>query len=125
MRGFGSKDIDEAIADLHYRDVCEYAVGVNTSADWKADADGIVREAATDYLPTAEVERVEPNENIPNIVFEMDVLAELARTGPDDLRRALEGLPTAYDASVRRDMAVIQQAKPPRSGGRSSSPSSF
>jgi hypothetical protein len=52
MRGFGSKDIDEAIADLHYRDVYEYAVGVNTSADWKFDPDGIVREAATDYLPT-------------------------------------------------------------------------
>jgi hypothetical protein len=40
MRGFGSKDIDEAIADLHYRDVCEFAVGVNTSADWKHDPDG-------------------------------------------------------------------------------------
>jgi hypothetical protein len=96
MRGFGSKDIDEAIADLHYRDVCEFAVGVNTSADWKTDPDGIVREAATDYLPTAEVERVEPNEHIANVVFEMEALAELARAGPDDLRRALEGLPAAY-----------------------------
>src|SRR5690606_36196342 len=45
MRGFGSSDIDEATADLHYRDVCEYAVGVNTSADWTTDADGVVREA--------------------------------------------------------------------------------
>ena len=91
MRGFGSKDIDEAIADLHYRDVCEFAVGVNTSADWKADPDGVVREAATDYLPTAEVERVEPNEDISNVIFEMEALAGAARTGPDDLRRALEG----------------------------------
>jgi hypothetical protein len=97
MRGFGSKDIDEAIADLHYRDVCEFAVGVNTSADWKSDADGIVREAATDYLPTAEVERVEPNEHIANVVFEMEKLAELARTGPDHLRRALDRLPAAYE----------------------------
>jgi hypothetical protein len=48
MRGFGSKDIDEAIADLHYRDVCEFAVGVNTSADWISDSDGVVREAATE-----------------------------------------------------------------------------
>ena len=60
MRGFGSADLDEAVADLHYRDVCEYAVGVNTSATWKADPDGVVREAGTDCLPTAEVERVEP-----------------------------------------------------------------
>ena len=107
MRGFGSKDIDEAIADLHYRDVCEFAVGVNTSADWKADPDGTVREAATDYLPTAEVERVEPNENIPNIVFEMEALAALARTGPDDLRRALEGLPAAYDTWIAAQTAAV------------------
>jgi hypothetical protein len=108
MRGFGSKEIDEAIADLHYRDVCEFAVGVNTSADWKADPDGVVREAATDYLPTAEVERVEPNEDIANVIFEMEALAELARTGPDDLRRALEGLPAAYEAWIAAQSAVVK-----------------
>lgn len=108
MRGFGSKDIDEAIADLHYGDVCEFAVGVNTSADWRADPDGIVREAATDYLPTAEVERVEPNEDIPNVVFEMEVLADLARTGPDDLRRALEGLPAAYEAWIAIQSDILK-----------------
>ena len=107
MRGFGAKDIDEAIADLHYRDVCEFAVGVNTSADWKADPDGVVREAATDYLPTAEVERVEPNEDIPNVVFEMETLARLARTGPDELQRALEGLPAAYKAWIAAQSAVV------------------
>lgn len=109
MRGFGSKDIDEAIADLHYRDVFEYAVGVNTSADWKADPDGVVREAATDYLPTAEVERVEPNEDIPNIEFGMEALADLARTGPDDLRRALVGLPEAYDAWIAAQSGEVSK----------------
>lgn len=108
MRGFGSKDIDEAIADLHYRDVFEYAVGVNTSADWKADTDGVVREAATDYLPTAEVERVEPNEDIPNVEFGMEALADLAQTGPDDLRRALLGLPAAYDAWIAAQSVVVK-----------------
>lgn len=107
MRGFGSKDIDEAIADLHYRDVCEFAVGVNTSAFWSAEPDGVVREAATDYLPLAEVERVEPNEKIPNVVFGMEALADLARTGPDDLKRGLEGLPAAYDVWIAAQSAVI------------------
>jgi hypothetical protein len=107
MRGFGSRDIDEAIADLHYRDVCEFAVGVNTSADWDADPDGIVREAATDYLPAAEVERVEPNEHILNVVFEMEALAGLARIGPDDLRRALEGLPAAYEAWIAAQSVMV------------------
>ncbi len=108
MRGFGSEDIDEAIADLHYRDVFEYAVGVNTSADWKADPDGVVREAATDYLPTAEVERVEPNEDIPNVEFGMEALADLARTEPNDLRRALLGLPAAYDAWIAAQSVVVK-----------------
>ena len=120
MRGFGSKDIDEAIADLHYRDVCEFAVGVNTSADWKPDPDGIVRVATTDYLPTAEVERVEPNEEIPNVEFSMETLAALARTGPDELRRALEGLPLAYDTWIARRvpwfrLSLARRGGPPRS----------
>lgn len=107
MRGFDSKDFDEAVADLHYRDVCEFAVGVNTSASWNADPDGVVREAATDCLPTAEVERVEPNEQIPNVIFDMEALAELARSGPDDLRHALEGLPAAYGAWISAQNALL------------------
>ena len=100
MRGFGSTDLDEAIADLHYRDVCEYAVGVNTSATWTTDPDGIVREAITDCLPTAEVERVEPNESIPNVTFGMEALAELAAAPPQGLVRALEELPAAYETWI-------------------------
>ena len=107
MRGFDSDDVDEAIADLHYRDVCEFAVGVNTSASWKADADGEVREAATDFLPSAEVERVEPNEEIPAVVFEMEALAEAARSGPEDLRRSIEGLPAAYEAWIAGERASV------------------
>src|SRR5205823_3908058 len=86
---------------------CEFAVGVNTSADWKTDPDGVVREAATDYLPTAEVERVEPNEDIPNVAFGMEALADLARTGPDDLRRALERLPISYDAWISAQSTLV------------------
>lgn len=102
MHGFGSADFDEAIADLHYRDVCEYAVGVNTSASWAADQDGIVREATTDCLPTAEVERVEPNESIPDVTFRMEALADMASTGPEALRKALKGLPAAYEAWIAK-----------------------
>ena len=64
LSGYGSSDPDAAIADLHYGDVAEYAIGRGTSAGWEADQDGIVRTAFTDHLPQAEVERVEPNEDI-------------------------------------------------------------
>ena len=40
LTGYGSSDPDAALADLHYRDVAEYAVGCNTSAGWTADEDG-------------------------------------------------------------------------------------
>jgi hypothetical protein len=70
MTGFGSSDPDAALADLQYRDAAEYAVGCNASAGWVADEDGTVRAAFTDFLPTAEVERVEPNEAIAGVEFE-------------------------------------------------------
>jgi hypothetical protein len=37
LTGYGSKDRDAALADLHYRDVAEFAVGCNTSAGWKVE----------------------------------------------------------------------------------------
>ena len=33
---YDATDFDERLADLHYRDVCSYAVGHNTSGDWAA-----------------------------------------------------------------------------------------
>ncbi len=75
--GYDSDDADLRIADLHYRDEAEYAVGRNTSGGWEApDVDGRVRRAWTDPLPMAEVERVAPNEEIPDVVFGMEALAE-------------------------------------------------
>ena len=62
MTGFGSQDPDAALADLHYAGIAEYGIGCNASAGWATDQDGIVRSAFTDFLPSAEVERVEPNE---------------------------------------------------------------
>lgn len=107
LTGFGSKDPDAALADLHYRDVCEYAIGCNTSAGWKASEDGIVRSVHTDFLPAAEVERVEPNEDIKDVEFEMEPLAELAAKGPDDLCDQLRALPQHYEAWIARQESEI------------------
>ena len=97
LTGYGSKDPDAALADLHYRDVAEYAIGCNTSAGWKTNEEGRVCAAYTDFLPAAEVERVEPNEKIEGVEFHMEALAELAAGSSDALADALRPLPKLYE----------------------------
>jgi hypothetical protein len=94
VTGYASSDLDAALDDLHYRDVADFAVGCNTSAGWTPDGDGVVRAVHTDFLPAAEVERVEPNEAIGDVEFGMEALAALAASGPDALRDGLLHVPT-------------------------------
>jgi hypothetical protein len=107
VTGYASSDLDAALADLHYCDVADFAVGCNTSAGWAPDEDGVVRAAHTDFLPAAEVERVEPNENIGDVEFGMEALAVLAASGPDALRDSLRHLPTHYEAWIAVQEATI------------------
>jgi hypothetical protein len=102
VRGQGGDDPDEQIAELQYRDVFEYAVGHGVAAH--AD----VREGApctrvwTTWLPTAEVERVEPGE-VRGLTLSMEALA--AATTADEVRGLLSALPEKYGAWIE------QQAK--------------
>jgi hypothetical protein len=107
VTGYASADLDATLADLHYCDVADYAVGCNTSAGWAPDEDGIVRAAHTDFLPAAEVERVEPNEDIGDVEFGMEALAALATSGPDALRDALCQLPAHYETWIAQQQATI------------------
>ncbi|RVJ59518.1 hypothetical protein CN166_12595 [Sinorhizobium medicae] len=108
MTGFGSADPDAATSDLHYCDVAEYAVGNATSAGWVTDEDGVVRAAQTDFLPMAEVERVEPNEKI-GATFGMEDLAKLAASDPDALVAALSGLPDEYARWIDAEAGDIRE----------------
>jgi hypothetical protein len=107
LSGLNAADEDRRLADLHYRDVREFAVGRNTSAGWTLGEDGIVRSAWTDPLPQAEVERVEPNSAIAGVQWGMHALADLAAAGPAGLDGALNGLPTLYEAWVVTQEAGI------------------
>jgi hypothetical protein len=107
VTGYASADLDAALADLQYCDVADYAVGCNTSAGWRPDEDGTVRAAYTEFLPAAEVERVEPNESITDVEFGMETLAALAAGGPDPLRDALFHLPTHYGTWIAQQQATI------------------
>ncbi len=58
--GLGSDDWDERTADLQYRDVVELAVGHGVSARAVFESGGVCREVRTEWVPRAEVEKVEP-----------------------------------------------------------------
>jgi hypothetical protein len=64
---------DERVADLHYRDVFEYAVGHGVSATSDGASGHFVE---TTWIPQAEVERVSPS-SIPNVELGMAALGAL------------------------------------------------
>jgi hypothetical protein len=101
LSGYRAKDLDLRIADLHYRDTREWAVGRNAAAGWDSanDVEGVVTRVWTDPLPSAEVERVAPNEDAElkaRVTFGMEVLAKLAEGDGAELGRALDDLPALY-----------------------------
>ncbi len=101
LSGYRTEDLDLRIADLHYRDVREWAVGRNAAASWDAAEDiaSRVTHVWTDPLPSAEVERVAPNEDADftaRVTFGMEALAQLAEGDGAGLGGALAALPTLY-----------------------------
>ena len=91
-RGLDSGDWDERLADLHYRDVAEYAVGHNVSVRTET-TDGQCRRVHTEWMPRAAVERVEPAD-IPDVEFGMEALGSLKDAA--GARKALNPLVSSY-----------------------------
>jgi hypothetical protein len=110
LRGLESDDWDERVADLQYRDVCEFAVGHGVATRAVADGEGACREVHTRWIPAAEVERVAPAP-IAGVELAMEKLAEL----PDAAaaRAALSALVTHYRAWIDGQKANVP-AKPNR-----------
>lgn len=119
LSGYRAQDWDLRIADLHYRDVFEWAVGRNAAAGWETheDANGPVTRVWTDPLPTAEVERVAPNEDAElkaRVTFGMEALAQAADAGGVALVQALAELPTLYGLWIdaeRHKLASLPQRR--------------
>jgi hypothetical protein len=93
VRGLHALDWDDRVADLHYCDVTELAVGHNVSADWQ-HIDGGCREIVTAWTPVAAVPRVIPNPSIANFELGMETLGQL----PDSAaaKAALAGVVSNY-----------------------------
>lgn len=109
LGGLGADDWDEQVADVQYRDAFEYAVGHGVST--RANViDGTCREVETTWLPSAEVEKVDP-ETIAGLDLSMEALAGLATA--EDAARALAPLTDAYRAWI-----AGQRASAPTDGTR-------
>jgi hypothetical protein len=114
LSGVSSDDFDRRVADLHYRDVCEYAVGRNAAAGWdqaEERAEHVTR-VWTDPLPLAEVERVAPNEDEmirSRVEFGMESLAALSAQGGAALKQRLVALPELYGDWIASEEAKLDR----------------
>lgn len=76
LRSLESDDWDERVADLQYREACEFSVGHSVATEAVVD-EGKCRTVRTCWLPTAEVEKVAHAEGLSGITLKMETLAEL------------------------------------------------
>jgi hypothetical protein len=111
LRGLDSDDWDERVADLQYRDVCEYAVGHGISTRAVLDDQCQCREVHTRWIPSAEVERVAPAP-IEGVELAMEKLAAL----PDAAaaRAGLFALVTHYRSWIAKQKTNIPAKPRPR-----------
>lgn len=110
LRGLESDDWDERVADLQYRDVCEYAVGHGISTRAILDDRCECREIHTRWIPSAEVEHVAPSP-ITGVELGMEKLAELLDANA--AKSSLSALVSHYRAWITAQSANVP-AKPKR-----------
>lgn len=101
LRGVESDDADDRIADLQYRDTFEFAVGHGVSTHAANDR-GKCREIETEWIPEADVEKVQPS-SIDGVELRMDALATAT---PADLESWLTPLVSQYGEWIERQATV-------------------
>lgn len=106
--GVDSPDWDDRVADLQYRDVFEFAVGHGVSACATVAEDGSCREVATEWVPTAAVEKVEPT-RLDGVELGMEALAAMGDA--EALVGALAAFPARYGEWISRQRATKLDGK--------------
>lgn len=105
LRSHGDGDADEGIADLQYRDAFEFAVGHGVSTHAVVD-DGRCFEVRTCWIPTANVEKVDPTK-IAGVELSMEKLAEVKSLA--GAKAALGALSTEYAVWIKAQRAAAPQ----------------
>jgi hypothetical protein len=98
LRGFDTDDWDERVADLQYRDVCEFAVGHGIATTATLSGDGKCHDASTEWMPTADVEKVEPVRDL-DVELSMEALAAIGSF--QEVKEKLTGLVSGYSAWIQ------------------------
>jgi Helicase conserved C-terminal domain len=100
-------DFDEQVADLHYRDACDYVSGLGCAVEPLAsDSDGRCRAVQSCWIPSANVEYTGHLEAsaIPGVELGMEALAELT---PDSVETSLGPLIAQYRAWIDLQEAAV------------------
>lgn len=105
IRGIESDDWDERLADLHYRDVADYAVGHNVAAEWTT-AEGKCTGVVSACMPLCAVPRVVPNPNIHDFELGMETLGQLADAAA--ATATLLGVVTEYRKWIELQKAPVE-----------------
>lgn len=105
LRGLDHDDWDERVADLQYRDVCEFAVGHGIAT--KAAKSGLdeCHEVTTEWMPMADVERVEPAP-VQDVELSMEALANIST--PQEMQQRLIGLKTGYSSWIEAQRQALK-----------------
>lgn len=111
LRGHAGSERDDRVAELQYRDVFEYAVGHGVATVADVALDHTCRTVRTQWVPTADVERVEPCK-VPGVEIRMEQLAALVDGA--GARSALAGLPSAYADWIAKQRATKLDTDPRR-----------
>jgi hypothetical protein len=104
-QGLESNDWDERVADLQYRDACEFAVGHGVATRTMPDDAGRCRLVRTCWVPEAEVERVAASP-IDGVELGIEALAGLS--DGSEARNKLSNLVSHY-----REWIELQKTKVP------------
>ncbi len=110
LSGRDADDIDARIADLHYRDVVDWAVGHNVSVAADVDQNGRCRGVRTCWLPLAFVSRVIPGD-IAGVELAMDALASLSTPPRRGLRSKICRGSIAGGSTVNRRGSAACRAR--------------
>lgn len=109
--GEGSADWDEQVADLQYREHCEFAVGHGVSVEVPAHERAAARESGkvhrvcTSWVPRFEVRPVEAREEA-GVTVGMEELAALET--PEQVKQHLSRLPAAYRQWINEQAKIDQ-----------------